>query len=378
MHAGSRPRLVGLAQGDPNVPRTGSGAAMFLFDALARRYEMVDRRSVELTKAQRYLTAAATFHPDRARWRNNFYWRHRIAVRFRSRNSRRALRNVGEQFDLVVQIFGLFRTQGAPYVIYIDNTNELSRRHWRGWMEQEGRQLDRLYDWERGLYRGALHVFSQGTPAAESVVSFYGVSPERVSVVGGGANFQTLPELPERRDGATILFVGRDWIRKGGDRLIEAFRAVRRELPEARLVVLGAAEAPRDEPGVEVLGQIYDRGRVEALYRDASVFCLPSRYDPYGLSISEAMGFGLPCVVSSVGALDEVVLDGKTGLVVPPDDAGALTEALLRLLRDPGYASSLGAAGRRRVEEWQNWDAVAERMAPDLERAAREAAGRSG
>ena len=95
-----------------------------------------------------------------------------------------------------MQIFGLFQTRGAPYVIYIDNTAELSRRHWPDWVAVEGRALERLYDWERQLYGQALHVFAQGTPHADSVTSFYGVPEERVSVVGGGANFEVLPELP--------------------------------------------------------------------------------------------------------------------------------------------------------------------------------------
>ena len=79
------------------------------------------------------------------------------------------MQRVDEPFDLVVQIFGLFRTRSARYVLYIDNTVELSRRHWPEWVAVEGRALERLYDWERRLYREALLVFSQGTPAARSV-----------------------------------------------------------------------------------------------------------------------------------------------------------------------------------------------------------------
>lgn len=286
---------------------------------------------------------------------------------------------MGEPFDLVVQIFGLFQTQGAPYVVYIDNTIELSRQHWPRWVGVEGKALERLYEWERPIYQDALHVFAQGTPHAESVVSFYGVPEERVSVVGGGANFETLPDLPKSVRQPVILFVGRDWVRKGGPRLIEAFRTVRAQRPELRLQIVGTDEAPSDEPGVEVLGTIESRQRLAELYARASVFCLPSRYDPYGLSISEAMAYGLPCIVTRVGALDEVVLDGETGLVVPPEDTGALANALLRLVDDPDYAARLGLAGRERVEWHQNWDAVAQRMTPGLTHAAEVArlAGRS-
>src|SRR4051794_39970079 len=98
-------RLVGLAQQDPSVPVTGSGAvARFLFDALERRHELVDRRGVDLTPMQRYLLAAASFHPDRARWSARLNWGTRAAaLRMRSRNSRRTLSDVREPFDFVVQ-----------------------------------------------------------------------------------------------------------------------------------------------------------------------------------------------------------------------------------------------------------------------------------
>jgi glycosyltransferase involved in cell wall biosynthesis len=368
-------RLLGLAQEDPRVPLTGSGAtAKFLFDALGRRHDLVDRRGVDLTPIQRYLLAAASFHPDRDRWRTRFNWRGRVALGLRSRNSARAVRQVQRPFDMAVQAFGLFRTRGAPYVIYTDNTVEQSRRHWPAWVDVEGRALERIYEWERRLYRGALHAFTLGLAPAHSLVSFYGVPEERVSVVGGGATFETLPERSRDKREPVILFVGNDWPRKGGDVLLEAFRIVRASRPDARLQVVGT-DAPSEERGVEVLGFVDDRRRVGELYAHASVYCLPSRFEPYGLSVTEAMAHELPCVVSRVGGLTDIVLEGETGLVVPPADSSALAAALLRLLEDPDYATRLGRNGRARVEHHQNWDAVVERMEPGLELAAARLSG---
>lgn len=351
------------------VPATGSGsAAKFVLDALSRRYEMVARSGVELSSAQRALVAAATFHPDRSRWRSRFNWQRHLALDLRSRNSAAAVRKAGASGDLVFQVFGLFRTRGAPYVLYIDNTIELSRRHYPQWVDTGERNLERLYAWERELYGRARHVFAQGGPHARSVTDFYGVPSGRVSVVGGGANFDPLPPPSGRATEPVILYVGSDWVRKGGDMLLEAFAVVRERVPGARLRIVGTTAPPSGLPGVEVLGTIRDRDRLAELYRGARAFCLPSRYDPYGLSISEAMAYGTPCVVTRVGALDEVVIDGETGVVVPPADPAALADALLRLLADPAHAARLGAAGRERVERYLNWDAVVERMAPDLER----------
>ena len=362
-------RLVGLAQQDPRSPATGVGSvAKFLFDALARHHELVDRRGVDLTAAQRYLLAAASFHPDRARWSARFNWGTRaMAFRIRSRNSARALRDVREPFDFVVQTFGLFRTTGASYVVYTDNTVNLSRTHWPDWVPVEGRALERLYDLERRLFRGALHTFTMGKAAAESLVAFYGVPEESVSVAGGGAAFEA---LPERRGGPAgepvVLFVGNEWARKGGDVLLNAFRRVRASRPDALLCIVGT-DAPAAEPGVEVLGRVSGRDRMAELYAQAAVFCMPSRFEPYGLAVTEAMAYELPCVVTSVGGLPEIVLDGETGLIVPPEDPVALAGCLLRLLDDRDHAAWLGRNGRARVERHQNWDAVVQRMQPSLE-----------
>jgi glycosyltransferase involved in cell wall biosynthesis len=216
-----------------------------------------------------------------------------------------------------------------------------------------------------------------GRPPAESVVSFYGVPEERVSVVGGGVAFDELPEHSTRPREPLVLYVGADWRRKGGDRLIEAFRSVRAGRPDARLAIVGTQE-PSPEPGVEVLGRVADREALADLYARASVYCLPSRFEPYGLSLLEAMAHGLPCVVTDVGALPEIVADGETGLVVPPDDNLGLSAALHRLLDDPRYARRLGAGGRERVERELSWDAVVQRMRPGLERAAGRRPARGG
>jgi Glycosyl transferases group 1 len=134
----------------------------------------------------------------------------------------------------------------------------------------EGRALERLYEWERRLYGDALHVFTLGSSAARSVVDFYGVPQERVTVVGGGASFDVLPDPPDGPREPIVLYMGSDWRRKGGDVLIDAFRRVRSEHPDARLQIVGTEE-PATDDGVEVLGFLRDRDRLADLYARASI-----------------------------------------------------------------------------------------------------------
>jgi starch synthase len=84
-------------------------------------------------------------------------------------------------------------------------------------------------------------------------------------------------------------------------------------------------------------------------------------YEPFGIINLEAMACGRPVVASAVGGIPEVVVPGKTGLLVPPADPGALAEALNCVLRDRAMARQMGLAGRRRVEEHFSWISIAAR-----------------
>lgn len=368
-----RASLVGASRGDPFSPLTASGAASHLFDALGRRHDVVGRINVSLTRMQRAAVAAAPFHPSRAQWRARFY-RSRLGYELQSRNSSRALKRVETPFDLVVQIFGLFQTRGAPYAMYLDNTHEITRTQWPEWSPFSESQARRWFALEQRAYLAAEHIFVTGSGVRESLATFYGVPEGRVTVVVGGVNFAELPELGDEPREPVVLFVGRAYAGgrlKGLDCLFDAFARVRREVPAARLQIVGTTDVD-SQPGVEVLGRIDDRKELAGLYRRAAVFCLPSRFEAYGgSSACEAMAFGLPCVVTTVGAFPELVLDGETGILVPPGDVAPLADALSRLLQEPELARRLGQAGRHRVETYLNWDSVVERMAPGLARTSR-------
>ena len=361
-----RLRLIGVADGDGLDPHTASGTARPLFDALARRHQL-ERADVSLGPWQRRAVLAASVHPRRPTWRQRF-WNSPVAFEFKSGNSRRLLAAHDGGFDLAVQVYGLFQTKGSPYVVYIDTTHDLAYRNWPAWSPYNPLERRVWFARERRLYQRAEHIFPASTPVRDSLISAYGISPERITVALAGSNFFPLPELKPRRREPVILFVGKQWERKGGPTLIEAFRAVRERVPDARLLIVGTTEAPAGEPGTEVLGKIMDRNRMAELLAGAAVFTVPSLFCPFTNSLMEAMTYGLPCVSTTTMGVPELVLHGETGLLCEPGDPVALADALVRLLTEPELADRMGAAGRRRVERELTWDRVAERMAPGLDR----------
>lgn len=359
-----RARILMAGRGDALTPH--------LTRALTDRYDMVGGVDAELSQLQRLLVAASTFRPSRTAWVERFY-KSELAVWLRSRQASRAVATRGQGFDVVFQIHALFRVDDPRTVIYVDCTHQQAAEQWPGWNPLGPAALERWYERERRQYRAAAHLFAFSQETQASLVHHYGVPPERVSAVGAGANFDDLPALAgERAPNAppTVLFVGNDFIRKGGPRLLEAFRLVRETVPEARLRIVGTPHPISPQPGVEVLGRVAGRERMSQLYVEADVFCLPSVFDPFALVMLEAMAHGVPCVATPTCGVPEIVVDGETGIMVPKeaDAVQPLAAALVELLTDPQRAAEMGAAGRRRVEQQFLWTHVVERMSPVLDR----------
>lgn len=171
-----------------------------------------------------------------------------------------------------------------------------------------------------------------------------------------------------------VLSVGFLNPRKGIDVLLNAIPKVLREVPEATFWIVGTdpqhryeTEFRRDHPAIRD-DQVKFWGHVpsEALpeyYRQCAVYVSASRYESFGLTFVEAMAHGKPVVGCQAGAVPEVVESGVTGLLVPPDDSGALAQAIVRLLRDPAMRKQFGRAGRERVQQRYS----EERMVQDIE-----------
>jgi alpha-maltose-1-phosphate synthase len=355
-------RIIGLVEGDPSTAL--SGVARFLFDALNRRFSVVRRVDYSAHGPLWMALAAATFRPSRGAWRARFHTS-RLSHRTLSWVLARRLADLEEDFDLALQVHGWVQGQPHPYALFVDQTRLMAERGWPQWLPFTQRERTELLALERAMYEDAFHVFVMGKPAQHSLVADYGMDPMRISVVGGGPGFDALPAPRNLSADPTVMFVGRDFERKGGDCLLRAFERARRELPAATLHIVGPSDR-FDQAGVISHGRISDRRQLSELYGAARVFCLPSRYEPYGLALIEAMAHRVPCIGTSIEAIPEILDRGRAGVLVPPDDPEPLAHALLRLLTDYELAQSVASAGRLRVEQELTWDHVAERMASVL------------
>ena len=172
-------------------------------------------------------------------------------------------------------------------------------------------------------------------------------------------------EPPPPPDEPRLVAVGRLIPIKGFDLLLQAFAAARAEVPALTLELAGAGA--EEEPlraaapdGVTFLGRV---DPVTPVYERNAIVVVPSRGEGFGMVALEAAERGRAAIVAGVGGLPEIVEDGTTGVVVPPQDVDALTRAIVELARDPARVRALGAAARQRAVASFSADAAAEGIA---------------
>jgi phosphatidylinositol alpha-mannosyltransferase len=202
---------------------------------------------------------------------------------------------------------------------------------------------------------------------------YYNVIPNGVDVEHFARDVEPLPEFADGKK--NVLFVGRPEKRKGLRFLLRAFVGVQRELPDTRLIIVGAGDFSRYERAVRnaKLRDVRFRSNVPfdelpRYHHSAHVFCAPNTgFESQGLVLLEAMAAGVPIVASNIDGFAGVVTHGVEGLLVRPEDPQALADAIIELLRDPERRTKMTARGRERAQYYA-WDRVAQQVLSYYER----------
>jgi glycosyltransferase involved in cell wall biosynthesis len=245
----------------------------------------------------------------------------------------RAARNAARGADLVhahwLPAGAVALTCGKPFVVQLWGTDvELARK---------ARSL------ARAILRRARLVVCASNALAEAARE---LGAREVRVIPSGVD---VPErVGEEAEPPEVLFVGRLSREKGILELVQAADG----LP---LVVAG--DGPLREQVPQARGFVPHHA-LAPLYERAAVVAVPSHREGFGVACAEAMAHGRPVVASAVGGLLDLVVEGETGLLVPPRDVAALREALERLLADRDLRRRLGEAGRERIQRDFSWPAV--------------------
>jgi alpha-maltose-1-phosphate synthase len=279
----------------------------------------------------------------------------------------------------------------VPFVLTTHSLEPL--RAWKAEQLGSGYAMSSWMERTAILDADAVIAVSNGTK--EDILRAYPeIKPERIHVIYNGIDLKEYQKTSDTSalikygvDPAIpyVLFVGRITRQKGVTHLVEAIP----HLPKGTQVVLCAGAPDTPEIAAEMREKVEEVSKINSrvvwiekmvtkpeaiqLYSNASVFCCPSVYEPFGIINLEAMACHAPVVASATGGILEVVVDGVTGYLVPFEQDPATTfpsnpekfsrdlaEKISELLADPEKAKRFGEAGRRRVEETFAWSAIAD------------------
>jgi phosphatidyl-myo-inositol alpha-mannosyltransferase len=234
------------------------------------------------------------------------------------------------------------------------------------------------YDYTKTILRRLMQRLDARTVVSRAVLPYitryfpgeYHLIPNGIEVEKfGGADVRPIEKFMDGK--LNILFVGRLEKRKGFPHLLKAFPSIKAQVPQARLLVVGAYDKDDKEKFVRYARQHGIRDvkfigyappdELPRYYRTAHVFCAPSTgFESFGLVLLEAMAAGVPIVASDIPGYRNVVAQGREGLLVTPKDERAIADAVVKLLRDAPLRERLASCGRETAQEY-SWTRIAER-----------------
>jgi glycosyltransferase involved in cell wall biosynthesis len=256
-------------------------------------------------------------------------------------------------------------------MLFPQNLPPVSRFYWSRWLPFSVRFAD--------------HIIADSEHTRQDIVRLLKIDSAHITVIplAAGSQYQPLEQidllqavrqryqLPDR----FIYFVSTLEPRKGIDTLLEAFAIIAPTQPDVKLVITGKRgwyteqifaqiEHLQLAPRIQITDYVPDED-LPALYNCADVLAFPSRYEGFGLTVLEAMACGTPVICSNSSSLPEVA--GDAALLVPPDNAAALAQALQRVLNDAALRQQMKALGQQQAARF-SWSRTAQETLAVYER----------
>lgn len=249
------------------------------------------------------------------------------------------------------------RSQGTPVVISSSSAPTYGLRTYKGWDDSRIRRYSLVSSALQRALRVQDSYFNPGPARRILVWSEFaradyvraGINPKRLCVVPPGIADPSHRAVPGTADCFRVLFVGNDFERKGGPELVKVFRRLYCEFgPKVHLTIVSSRFPPFcDGLGITFTGRVAHQEML-SLYAQSNAFVMPSHAEGYGVSVIEAMSFGLPVIVSTAGALPSIVTD-RTGYIIRSEQD--LSEALRALITNPASCARLGENAYRHFKD---------------------------
>lgn len=369
----ARPQIMGITLGNPYSSGTYSGVPYHLFAELDKTGNMAGRLNGYLNRPTDFFHGVMDWSRTiRAlRLRRNAFWRYLPENMDRVTKRLIPLLEQAPEHDVALQVGvgGIGKRQGKLFAAHAEiaietasNLPAFSESY--GFARTRKNFLKRAKEGEAQFLHACDLIWTNSNWTAATFAE-YGIPKEKFWVHAPACNFDDPGEITHRWDEPHILFVGKDWGRKGGPVLIEAFRILRSRIPSARLTIIGCS-TKINESGVSVLGFLNkslpeDAAKIRNAYAQATVFCMPSVWESVGLVYMEAALYGLPVVMLDGQGRRDIFPETMASFLTE-SSATQLADELYRLCSDPALAQKMGGAGRQHVLQNYMWPVVADRL----------------
>ncbi len=291
----------------------------------------------------------------------------------------RSLRKVIKDIQPDVLHAGPIQTVGL--IAVLTGFHPLLMMSW-GFDLMEDVYRNRWWEWVTGFVLKRSTFFTSDAQVTRNKAVEYGMNPDRTIVFPWGVDlghFKPNPTAKKQEDVLT-LFCNRSWEpRYGVDVLARAFVRAAKSKPELRLILLGGGSMGRDLRRILTAGGVIDQvlfggyisqKELPRYYNMVDIYISPSHVDGSSVSLMEAMGCGLPCLISDIPANKEWVTDDENGWLFPDGDTSALTEVILRVAEKRDTLVEIGSASRRVAEARADWTKNFKKLLDAYERTA--------
>jgi glycosyltransferase involved in cell wall biosynthesis len=354
-----------------------SGVHEYLFSALAKKHALAGVINTRLSGFWKYWNVLYCFwrlpsvskylHPVRTilgeevsyyRMRTKYY------VLKRAEACEWKIQKLHDKYDVALQTSwqpAIRKKPVKPHFIYVDFTMKMTERlypsYTRFYTEAGKRMWLKL---QTETHRNATRIFTFSSQTKNSIITDCGVEPEKVCNVLVGVNLEKIPEYEKVYNGKSMLFIctPSTFRLKGGNILLRAFKELQKEIPDAKLHIVGTKLNLRNK-SITTEGLI-KHSQLLNYYENFSVVVMPTIMGGYQ-TLLEGMAYKCPCIGGATTCSD-IIEEGIAGFLVPPNDYKELADKLILLLEDENLMKKMGDQGQARVKKYFTWDLVVDRM----------------
>lgn len=256
----------------------------------------------------------------------------------------------------------IYQDLSVAYIRYMKQ-NEPVAYSYSGFSGIKDIELQKREELQQKYYTHCKGIFTMGQWLADFMVSNCGIPKDKIHVVGAGINVLIAAPDYSKKSGNKILFVGKDFERKGGKLVIEAFKILREKYrKDAELYIAGPEDkmSCMDEDGIIFLGNL-SKEKVAEYFEICDIFCMPSYFEAFGIVFCEALASGLPCIARRKYAMKEIIEDGEDGYLIDDDDAQILAQKMNMLLLDNKITQNVRKKRETYIQKY-SWERIAGEM----------------